>query len=345
MKHYKFGGSTAHRTAFCPAWANLKDKYKIENRGGAAADRGTKLHDAMERSLLDQTVDLDQFSPGDQEAYFSAQKMVSELFKDFAITEFEPERTMAIADDCGGTGDLMAWNDEYFLIADYKFGRMHVPAEENWQMVFLHLMTLNDPELREIAETRKPVFAIIQPEISPVADVWEPTIERVQEMQEHFLKALDNARKGGEPVAGDHCDFCPSQPYCSIKRKEAATVLNLDPKKDLVAILDLVPSLKSLITAVEGEAVAALEAGFVVEGYTLVPKRQIKKFADPVAAAAILSERGIPDEILWCEPDVRSPAQLAKGLKAAKIDVAFDDLLDTTPPANNYAKINVKSET
>ena len=52
MQHKEFGGSTAERTQACPAWHTLAQTVPTPP-GSAAANRGTALHEVMDRLLCE----------------------------------------------------------------------------------------------------------------------------------------------------------------------------------------------------------------------------------------------------------------------------------------------------
>lgn len=331
--HYSFGGSTADRTLNCPAWRKAVDALPKVDRTSAAAERGTAMHDVMERVMLD-GISVDGFLAQNPSHNFddfdvaqlrSAERMVKEIFEAYGITEFVCEPLMSIADDVGGSTDMIAAGPEVCVCLDFKFGRQAVSAESNSQLLFYHWLATQSDEVADLTHRPRLVGVIIQPAVSSKADVYEFTTQEVVDFGPKMLKAIEAARKGGEPRAGSHCGFCAAEPYCSARRSQVhqTRLLPLDQADSLAAALAMIPQLKSFISAAEAEAeTLVIKNGAQLPGFKAVAKKELRKWDDADKAAVALVPLGLPK--IFTEPVLRSPAQISEILKKSgkEFDIA-----------------------
>ena len=171
-KHFKIGGSTAKRTLRCPAWVNKAAKLPQVNRSSAAAERGTAVHEVLEYmvanefSLDDAMARVDYpFDDYDRSQMITAYQAVETLWAKYQIEEFETEPLMSVADDVGGSADIVAAGREWTLIADFKFGRGPVDPINNPQILFYHWLATQDPTVNDLATGRKLVGAITRTDL------------------------------------------------------------------------------------------------------------------------------------------------------------------------------------
>jgi len=333
--HFPFGGSTADRTLNCPAWRKATDALPRVDRSTQAAERGTAMHDVMERAiwndervdsvLADITHDFDSF---DISQLHTAERCVLDLFKQYDILDVAVEVLMQREDDVGGSCDIIAAGPDVCLVADYKFGRMEVSAEANAQLLFYYWLACNDPTTKDMAEKPRVVGAIIQPAVSSQPQVYEFSQQQIEDFFRKMPLAIEAARKGGEPRAGSHCAFCAAEPYCSARRQQAhqTRLLSLDQADSLAAALAMIPQLKSFIAAAEAEAeTLVIKNGVQLPGFKAVQKKELRKWADPAQAAQQLTSLNLPN--LYTEPALRSPAQIADLLKKSKTEFDITPLL------------------
>lgn len=345
--HFAFGGSTADRTLNCPGWRKAADALPKIDRTSSAAERGTAMHDFMERALLEgkpvmellaETPDH-TFDDYDVSHLLAAEKMVSEVFVKYGVTEFACEPLMQIADDIGGSTDIIAAGLYHCLLIDYKFGRQHVAADSNSQLLFYHMLATQSDEVADLTHDRELVGVIIQPAVSFKPDVYEFTPEEVAAFKPRMMDAITQARKGGEFKAGSHCTFCPNEPYCPAKLAQVKTIqrMSIDHSESLAAALALLPQLKSFVAAAEDEALRLLKDGLPVDGYKLVHKKAQRKWADETAAYAALLGTQIKPKDLMNPATLKSPAQIDRVLKTNKVTFDTRTLLDTAEPDLTFA--------
>lgn len=330
-KHFKIGGSTAKRTLHCPAWVNEAAKLPPVNRTSAAAERGTAMHSVMEL-LLTSLEDFEDafhevdfpFDDFDKAQLRAAYAAVSTLWTEYEIDEYEIEPLMTVAEDVGGSADIVAAGEKWVLVADFKFGRVPVDPVNNLQILFYHWLAMQDPKLRDLVEGRKLVGAIIQPAVSSEPLVYEYSEEEVAIFDIDIRDAIELVRSGHTiPTPGDHCEYCPVEPYCSARREAISDIrlMPLDQVNSLAESMKLIGQLEAFIKATEAEAERVMkDLGVKVPGFKLVAKKELRKFADPFKTAAALTSAGLKD--IYSPPSLKSPAQIEKTLKEEK--VSFD---------------------
>jgi hypothetical protein len=153
------------------------------------------------------------------------------------------------------------------------------------------------------------------------------------------LKAI--AKGDTEPTPTESgCQWCPAKAVCPAQRKGfeviAATpnlavmtkeemksvVVTLTPEQ-IADLLERAPLVEKFIDAVRDHAVKRIEAGEVIKGWQMQPKRAYRKWIDETAAKHALHDAGIPADKL-VSSELISPSEAAKLLpKESK------DLIDT----------------
>jgi hypothetical protein len=349
-KHFAFGGSTAERTLACSGWRKASDALPKINRTSAAAERGSAMHAILERVLLEGTSVMQvleetpdhNFDDYDVSQLQAAEHMIAKVFKKYGVTEFVCEPLMQMAEDIGGSADVIAAGEHHVLICDFKLGRIPVPADSNAQLLFYHMLAKNSTEVADLTHRPNVVGVIIQPAVSFEADVYEFLPEEVAAFEPRMMDAIKIARTGGKLNAGSHCAFCPNEPYCQAKLTQVKAVqrISLEQQEMLAAALHMLPQLKSFISAAEDEALRILKEGLPVPGYKLVHKKATRKWGDETQAKAALLGTQLPEKELMNPETLKSPAQIDRVLKTHKVKFDFKSLLDTTEPEATFAPEN-----
>ncbi len=309
MEHFKYGGSTAERTWHCPAWRSMADELPKGDSSSVYADRGTLLHSAMDviyteddpnhRRVIGMEYEgivLDEEMY--EEAIVPAVAAVEAIFERYGVTEWECESSSMLADDVGGTSDLIGAGDVWTVIIDHKFGHIGVSPVESHQHLFYATGSYHNPDTADLFEGRdKAVFAIVQPTGREGDDNWvgwETTMDRVVNYRDQFLEkvALSEAPEG-EPCPGSWCRWCPVAPVCPAKTGVAQRALIMDPKDlgTLTQNLKIVGEMEEWCNAVKTEAHEQLENGAAIKGWKLVMKKANRKWIDPVKAASYLARK------------------------------------------------------
>ncbi len=359
MKHHRYGGSTASRTWNCAGWRQLADTLPHgDGTGSEFARRGTLLHNAMEAILGGDEVDPksvigmtyeDQELTTDlyQEKIVPAMAAFDELCMTYGIEEWECESESVMAEDVGGTSDLIGAGVVWTLVLDWKFGDgIMVSPVENHQGLFYGSSACHNPMVMDLFEGReKVVIAIVQPGNRDGDDyaVWETSMGRVTEYQEQFLGkvALAEAEDPGY-CTGEWCRFCPASSVCPEKTGAAQRALIMNPEdlKTLTASLKLADELKDWITAVETSAHEQLEKGAVIKGWKLVMKRATRKWIDETRAGTYLARRfGKRNVIIPKLIGVPAAEKLAKASEKA---LTIDHLIEKKSSGTTLAKASDK---
>ena len=319
------GGSSAGRVIACPGSVQLVRKAppQLEN---AYMAQGTRLHDAIERQILEGDLKWSDYTNEEEDKIRFALEFVDEL---------EAERPGTLDYDCEtivrwdevpgafGTVDFIAKSRNHAYVVDWKFGDgVIVEAENNPQLMFYALAALrsNHWALRDAATVE---LIIVQP---PQVRRWRTDISRLLDFEADLRHALRLAEHDSPPLAvGSHCRFCPAKVICpqqtgAVDRLVRQKLQDLSDA-DLGRALELADMLESFATAARGLVQQKLEAGLPVPGWKLVPKIARRKWTSDADALAALVAAGAPESELM---EVRSVAQIEKVLKKHKIALPAD---------------------
>ena len=331
------GGSTAKRVINCPASVKLVQKMPPKP-SSEHADRGTLLH-----NVIAELLEFDKKPEQCIGATYTDQVLTQELLDEkiipalAALDEIDPEKQMeymvetrvAFGDflpGVFGSTDLLGRKDKRAIVLDWKFGDgVSVDAVENPQLLFYAAAAMRTPAAQWIFEGAEEIECIIvQP---PMVRRWVTTPARVKEFEQELLYAVRLSSWPDAPMQeGDHCRWCAAKPICP--RMTGATERALKgkliemPVQQIAARLQQAEMLESYINDLRGLAFQMLEKGVDVPGYKLVAKQARRQWVDKAKIEAWVDAKGIKDAY---EPvTIKSPAQLEKVLKKAKIDFPAD---------------------
>jgi hypothetical protein len=341
-KHAPYGGSTIHRTINCPAWRQLADKTPAPPASDAAA-LGTVLHKIVEDCLNDVdyvpapgvydgiTIDQDMMDT----KIFPAVEAFEDLFAQFKCEEtgrIQLEKWVQLADDIGGTADVLALSDDgkTLLVGDYKSGDgVLVNALGNDQGLFYAACALESWDDHDLSGVEKVAIAIVQPSErkEEICELWVTSVNNVVEFKRSALAAIEAAKKPSpETKAGSWCRFCPAHAICPIKQGLPAKVERLPVNslevKQLSDALHIADEVEQWVAAVRKMAHEQMELGVPIKGFKLVHKRATRQWADPVELEkALKKSRKINKNDTYVSKLV-SPAQLEKVCKQKGVDFA-----------------------
>lgn len=357
-KHFKIGGSTAKRTLKCPAWVTESAKLPQINRSSPAAERGTAMHEVLERMLAHASLDAAMaavdypFDDFDRNQMIAAYQAIKILWEKYKIEEYETEPLLSVAEDVGGSPDVVAAGMDFTLVADFKFGRQPVDPVNNAQILFYHWLACQDDKVSDLTQGRKLVGAIIQPAITAEPQIYEFSPEEIGQFDQDIRLAIQIVRLGEAttasavtPTPGDHCEWCPVEPYCGPRRQQmmSAMLMSSAHSESLAYALDLLPQLEAYIKSTKDEADRMMkELGATIPGYKLVAKKELRKFSDPFKTAAALTNAGAKD--IYSAPSLKTPAQLEKTLKAEGIEFDFTPWLKGSSGETEIAPNSDKRE-
>jgi hypothetical protein len=327
------GGSTAKRVINCPASVKLVQQMPPQPESEHAA-RGTLLH-----NVIAELLEFDKKPEQCLGATYKSQTLTQELIDEKiipaleALDEIDPEKQMeymvetrvAFGDflpGVFGSTDLLGRKGKRAFVLDWKFGDgVLVAAENNPQLLFYAAAAMRTPAAQWVFEGVEEIECIIvQP---PSIRRWVTTPARVKEFEQELLYAVRLSSWADAPMqTGDHCRWCTAKPICpqmtGAVDRALKTQLAALPKEQIAVQLQQADMLEDYIKNVRALAFQLLENGHPVPGYKLVAKRGTRQWVEEAKIEAWVDANKIEDAY---EPvKIKSPAQLEKVLKKAKIE-------------------------
>jgi CRISPR/Cas system-associated exonuclease Cas4 (RecB family) len=247
---------------------------QIAYEDSEAARQGTRIHEAMH------TEDLEKLNSEECEMAADLRQqeleLLSEWKRDSTVQERREERLYLRRDGhlfpiFTGQPDLVFVQGNRALIIDRKFGRRQVSTpSENWQLrTYAVLLSQSEPQLEEITVTiQSPYF-----QYQPVTY----TREELGQLYQSVLVVLQSLADPGDPVPGDHCQFCPARLICPAARNEAenaalAKVVELPLGEEAARLLAQIKRARSLFLEVEAFYKRILEeTPGAIPGWMLAP--------------------------------------------------------------------------
>jgi hypothetical protein len=331
------GGSTAKRVINCPASVKLVQQMPPKP-SSEHADRGTLLH-----NVIAELLEFDKTPEQCIGAQYKDQTLTQELIDEKiipaleALDEIDPEKQMeymvetrvAFGDflpGVFGSTDLLGRKGKRAVVLDWKFGDgVSVDAEENPQLLFYAAAAMRTPAAQWVFEGAEEIECIIvQP---PAIRRWVTTPARIKEFEQELLYAVRLSSWPGAPMqVGDHCRWCAAKPICpqmtgAVDRALKTQLANL-PVQQIAMQLQQADAIEDYLRDLRALAFQMLENGQPVPGYKLVAKRATRQWTDEAKIEAWVDANQIDDAY---EPvKIKSPAQLEKVLKKAKIEFPAD---------------------
>jgi hypothetical protein len=327
------GGSTAKRVINCPASVKLVQQMPPQPESEHAA-RGTLLH-----NVIAELLEFDKKPEQCLGATYKTQTLTQELIDEKiipaleALDEIDPEKAMeymvetrvAFGDflpGVFGSTDLLGRKGKRAFVLDWKFGDgVLVAAENNPQLLFYAAAAMRTPAAQWVFEGVEEIECIIvQP---PAMRRWVTTPARVKEFEQELLYAVRLSSWADAPMqTGDHCRWCTAKPICPQMTGAADRALKTQlaalPAEQIATQLQQADMLEDYIKNVRALAFQLLENGHPVPGYKLVAKRGTRQWVEEAKIEAWVDANKIEDAY---EPvKIKSPAQLEKVLKKAKIE-------------------------
>jgi hypothetical protein len=327
------GGSTAKRVINCPASVALCAKMPPKP-SNEHADRGTLLH-----NVIAELLEFDKKPEQCIGTTYKDQVLTQELIDEkiipalAALDEIDPEKRMEymvetrvgfgdFLPDVFGSTDLLGRRDNRAFVIDWKFGDgVVVDAVENPQLLFYAAAAMRTEAAKWVFEGADEIECIIvQP---PMIRRWVTTFERVREFEQELRYAVNLSSWPNPPMqTGDHCRWCAAKPICpqmtgAVERALKLQLVNL-PAQQISQQLQQADAIEDYLRDLRALASQMLENGHPVPGYKLVAKRATRQWVDEAKIEAWVDANNIKDAY---EPvKIKSPAQLEKTLKKAKIE-------------------------
>ena len=338
MKHSNVvGGSTAKRVINCPASVKLVQQMPPQPESEHAA-RGTLLH-----NVIAELLEFDKKPEQCLGATYKTQTLTQELIDEKiipaleALDEIDPEKQMEymvetrvgfgdFLPNVFGSTDLLGRKGKRAVVLDWKFGDgVLVDPENNPQLLFYAAAAMRTPAAQWVFEGVDEIECIIvQP---PAIRRWVTTPARVKEFEQELLYAVRLSSWPEPPMQeGDHCRWCAAKPICpritgAVERALKGKLAEM-PAQQIAAQLRQADMLEDYIKELRALAFQMLENDNTVPGYKLVAKRGTRQWVDKAKIEAWVDVNSIEDAY---EPvTIKSPAQLEKVLKKAKIEFPAD---------------------
>ena len=353
--HSILGASASHRWLNCPGSVAMTEHAPERGETKYTAE-GTVAHEVAEmalRSGLDPTVYVGKKIDGIKVTKEMALAVgvyvdkVRAMEKSLGVEALLEVRfsldKLGPPVDMFGTADCVLWDEErkHLHVLDFKYGQgVVVEADNNPQLLTYALGAV-------LAMEKKPEVItvwIVQPRAPHPDGVVRDFTLSWGALVEFRHELLERAHACFEPNAplnvGDWCRFCPASAACPAQQEYAVTVVqdafvaDQDPQlpepetltdEQIDIVLGAAPHITAWFHAVERYVKLKLEAGEDRPGWKLVAKRAQRTWLrSPEEVVKQLTALGLPEEELWKEPELLSPAQVEKLLRREGVDVPPD---------------------
>lgn len=239
----------------------------------------------------------------------------------------------------GGRLDFGAFKNRWIRVTDYKHGRgVVVEAANNVQgrSYALGLWLKLIAEAGSVVNIEGVAVTIVQPRAfhpdGPVRTELIPIAEFKAWAKELMVRAAATIPADAPRTPGDHCKFCRAKATCPALRMTALAVAQIEfsdlvvgppnlrsaalmTPDEVAAYLNAKRVLEAWMSAMDGRAMADLEAGRPIPGWGLRAKRGQRKLVSSKAVIACLEVQGVPDALMYEEPALKSVAQMEKAIK------------------------------
>ena len=326
MKQLLLRPSSSARWIACPASARLSLQVPREE-SGEAAQIGTAIHSLSETcweldqdpmDFIGKTIEGIVMTRENAEFALAHIRMVAALESELGTVKVE-QFGVAFSNDLvrvAGTADVVAFNEDKSIleIADLKTGRQWVDADSP-QMKIYALGVLKK-YLGASFETVR--LTIVQPQTGENR-THVMTADELHNWADNVLMPAVNAavKDTTEPTPSkDACQYCPAKMICPAQTKALAAVpvtadiatLTPDQVSDLLDKAELV---EDFIAALRKQATKTLEAGGVLRGWQMAPKRPTRQWTKDSDAVQVLLSAGVPETQIY-ETSMITPAAAEK---------------------------------
>ena len=333
------GGSTAKRVIACPASVKLVQQIPAKDTPNEHADRGTLLHNVI-AEVLEYKLHPEEFLG----TKYNDQVLTEELIHEKIDPALEAFREVGFGIDghsymvetrvgfgdflpgVFGSTDILGRIGNRAIVLDWKFGDgVLVSAEENEQLLFYAAAAMRTDKAKWVFEGATEIECIIvQP---PEIRRWVTTPQRVALFEKELRRAVHESQSEAASMAsGSHCRWCAAKPICPQMTGQVERVLQLKLKAlpiDQIAVqLEQADAIESYVKDLRALATQMIEHGIRVPGYKMVAKRGTRQWIDKAKIEAWVEENGIKGA--YDPMTIKSPAQLEKVLKKAKVEFPND---------------------
>ena len=377
--HAKFAPSSMERTVACPAWVRLA-RGKRQRGSTVFSNEGSAAHELCDICLTTgrspaefdgQVIDLREsgdakISDDNTADGFNAFRVDGEMIEGVQLyldtikaragvgVEISVEERVDLTfidPECWGTGDAVLYDPErrHLTIVDFKYGKAKtVAARKNIQLATYAVGAAHRLHNRGVDTLE---LVIVQPRAhhpEGFVRTYDLEFDELAMFEREIRQAIEKTRDPTlEPVAGEHCAFCPNADDCPAYAKMIGETCGIsfgsvtDEDMDLPAVPSMsskqlgqvwvnASKLTAWVAAVKRRCTDEALAGTVPEGTKLVAARQTRKFKDPVEARAVFDIEGLTED-QYTVVKLVTPAALEKRLGKVRASEILQGLLDTKP--------------
>jgi hypothetical protein len=365
-KHATLAASAASRWLACPG--SIRMCEGLPKTSSIYADEGTAAHTLAEKCLrtLRKAKDYlgQQIEAGDKvKRMFPVTQEMADAVQIYLDTIYAEEKAAGrnaktameqrfnldhLYPGMFGRNDfVIAEPFGKLTILDYKHGAgVAVDVQDNPQLMYYALGALRQYQDLNCEDVE---LCIVQPRAihpdGPVRRCKMPVEDLVRWGNEVLIPGAKATEDPAASLAtGDHCRFCPALALCPAQRDQAVAVAkevfsevpSAPPapqaltKPELRRILDASSLIESWLASCREYVKSLLESGQTTSeeiGYKFVAGRASRSWKDEGTAKSFLE---MMDVNPYCEPELKSPAQVEKELKGKDAKKALEDLIETT---------------
>ena len=324
----------------CPGSVRLS--AGIEVRASTYAEEGAAAH-MLAKICLDEGVDAPALIGRKVNGHVVDAEMADavQVYLDAVRAELEPGDLLLVEQhfsldrlhppgEMFGTADAVIYKPALrrLVVFDLKYGAgVPVEALGNAQARYYGLgacMALADRPVSEVE------IVIVQPRAPhPAGPIRRETISAFElvEWSADLLEAAERTLDPNAPlVPGAWCRFCPAAGICPALREQALATAQVEfaaaplpspptpaslPAEEVGRLLVAAELAELWIRALRAHAHAELEAGRIIPGWRLVPKRPTRRWRDEEQTVVELHALGLPEDELIARK-LKSPAQVEK---------------------------------
>lgn len=290
-------------------------------------------------------------------AQIYADTIVAKLAQWDGVLSYSIEHPVSYLDAAGcvilrGRFDFAALskNRQHILIADYKFGGVHVPVKDNPQLLAYALCVAQPAERHGVRPDI--TIGIIQPrteaaDFAEYAAFWHTyTYDEFMDAANRVIVGACAAIEADEKApraTGDHCKYCPARSVCRARIGERLLLaaiaageaqMQTDATDEQIGLwLDALKEVETAREDLSRIAKARITSGGTIPGWRIQIRKGkawkpaiIEGISDPREQAAALGKAlGVNGDDLL-NVSLKSPAQAAKVLPKASLVEAIDEV-------------------
>ncbi len=295
-------------------WLNCTASLKYsDNSESSAAKEGTAYHllayickkyDLQVKSFAGRYYEISSEKIILQRDMCNAiQRQINWLFEEHGDCDIYLEVKVPITDEDDGTLDYCAFDGETLWVADWKFGRVQVDAEENTQ---LSLYAHGVCEKLQIKPS-KIFICIMQPRVSFFPEIWETDFQYLASINKRAKQVRQqyNTNNLQYEYSVKNCIYCPARFFCpevKINIFDRLRGIMSDLKnitlEDKVFLVTNFSLIQKLFEKYEEDFIDDINSGKKVPGLKLIYGKAGKKtFSDEEEAAKIVEASLIEQDL------------------------------------------------